>query len=282
MSERVRVFVSYAWEDEAYRGWVQGLARRMVADGVEARLDAWHLKGDIPAFMNAEVRLAAKVLVLASPKYREKVHAMEEGKAVAGVGWELGLIDARRFAGLDRRGKVVVAVTRGTWQGSVPDSLIGLPSIDLQADFEAAYRKMMQALHDQGPRPPAIGGPRDWRDPEPAPVSGPPPGASGGGASGGSSGTTRVWEGAPRSVLADLLASVFDEGGLVRFVEGGPQGTEVGQALPRRVPMSELSWEAASVLERWGLVDAALFERLRERFPGRRGDVDAVAALCLR
>jgi hypothetical protein len=57
----VRVFISYAWEDVNYRRLVKKLATRLRNDGVDARLDAWHLRGTtIPEFMNREVRLASK------------------------------------------------------------------------------------------------------------------------------------------------------------------------------------------------------------------------------
>ena len=65
----VRVFISYAWEDDDYREWVAQLAAQLRKDGVEARLDRWHLQRGqtIPEFMNSEVREADKVLVLCSP-----------------------------------------------------------------------------------------------------------------------------------------------------------------------------------------------------------------------
>jgi menaquinone-dependent protoporphyrinogen IX oxidase len=53
----VRVFISYAWEDGEYRDWVARLASQLCEDGVNARLDRWHLQPGqtIPEFMNSEV-----------------------------------------------------------------------------------------------------------------------------------------------------------------------------------------------------------------------------------
>ncbi|MCH7622876.1 MAG: toll/interleukin-1 receptor domain-containing protein [Nitrospinae bacterium] len=108
----VRVFISYAWEDEEYREWVAQLASQLRGDGVDARLDRWHLQRGqtIPEFMNSEVRLADKVLVLCSPKYQEKVHAMEDGGPSTGVGWESMLLSSAMFA-QDARGKAVIKIT---------------------------------------------------------------------------------------------------------------------------------------------------------------------------
>jgi hypothetical protein len=60
-----RVFLSYAWES-GYREWVSQLATTLRADGIDARIDAWHMRDgqDFPSFMNAEVRSADKVLIL--------------------------------------------------------------------------------------------------------------------------------------------------------------------------------------------------------------------------
>jgi hypothetical protein len=95
----MRVFISYAWENDEYRALVKRLATRLRQDGIDARLDAWHLEGiTIPEFMGREVRNADKVLVVCSPQYREKVHAMEDGKQVTGTGWESMLLNSSIWA----------------------------------------------------------------------------------------------------------------------------------------------------------------------------------------
>ncbi|MCA9467939.1 MAG: toll/interleukin-1 receptor domain-containing protein, partial [Nitrospira sp.] len=112
-SSAVRVFISYAWEDGSdgpYRDWVKDLATRLRQDGVDARLDKWHMQEGqtIPEFMNSEIRLAEKILVVCSPQYQAKVHAKEEGGSVTGSGWESMLVSSAMFTG--ERGAKVVAV----------------------------------------------------------------------------------------------------------------------------------------------------------------------------
>ncbi len=127
----VRVLISYAWEDEAYRDWVAQLATQLRADGVDARLDRWHLEDrTFPEFMNSEVREADKVLVLCSPKYQEKVHAMEDGGPLTGSGWESMLLSSAMFAE-GKRSKVMVALARGQSKESVPSWLQTFPREDL-------------------------------------------------------------------------------------------------------------------------------------------------------
>ena len=114
----VRVFISYAWEDGAYRDWVAQLASQLRVDGVDARLDRWDLQDGqtTPEFMNSEVRQADKVLVLCSPKYQEKVHAMEDGGPSTGSGWESMLLSSAMFT-QDARSKVVRTRTRHMGNG---------------------------------------------------------------------------------------------------------------------------------------------------------------------
>jgi len=120
-----RLFISYAWESEEYCLWVRRLAARFREDGVDARLDHWHLKGtdNIPEFMSREVRLADWVLVLCSPAYQSKVRAAEEGQPVSGVGWETRLLTGRMLG--RSQNKTLAALARGSWAESSPDFLAG-------------------------------------------------------------------------------------------------------------------------------------------------------------
>jgi hypothetical protein len=69
----VRVFVSYAWENDEYRELVKRLAVRLRDDGVDARLDVWHSEGlTIPEFMEREVRQADKSSLCAPLSIAEK------------------------------------------------------------------------------------------------------------------------------------------------------------------------------------------------------------------
>jgi len=157
-----RVFISYAWEDDDYKTWVKRLGTRLRADGIEARLDAWHCRNKtIAEFMNTEVRVADKVLILCSPKYREKVHAMEEGDRMTGSGWEAMLVGSALFAGRIGRAKIVVSLTRGTWETAAPDFLVGLPYFDLTAEerFESQYLGLLRSLRGKEEEAPPVGTP---------------------------------------------------------------------------------------------------------------------------
>jgi hypothetical protein len=156
-----RVFISYAWESDDYRQWVERLATRLRENGIDARLDKWHLQeGSIPDFMNREVRQADKVLVLCSPAYRTKVHQTEDGERVTGSGWEAGLLSSRLFANLEgSRGKGVPILARGSWQEAAPDFLLGEIYIDLSQPehFEEHYTQLLRRLTGQTSQAPPLG-----------------------------------------------------------------------------------------------------------------------------
>jgi hypothetical protein len=161
----MQVFISYAWENDAYRTLVKSLAARLREDGIDARLDAWHLDGlTIPEFMSREVRHADKILVVCSPQYRQKVHAMEDGQRMTGTGWESMLVTSSIWANLSDRRKIIPVLLRGAWNEAAPDVLIGLRYFDLSnmANFEANYRELLRSLTGQNEPAPPLGQPPEF------------------------------------------------------------------------------------------------------------------------
>ena len=155
-----RVFLSYAWEDDDYRLLVKKLAVRLTTDGIEARLDDWHLRGQtIPEFMNSEVRNADKVLIICSPAYRRKVHAMEDQTGISGVGWESMLVTSAIWTRDLSRDRVEVVLLRGEWRDSSPSFLSGFPYLDLTkpAQFEPNYLDLLRRLSGLREGPPKPG-----------------------------------------------------------------------------------------------------------------------------
>jgi len=165
-----RVFISYAWESVDYRRLVKSLATRLRHDGIDARLDAWHLRGiTVPEFMNREVRLANKLLVVCSPQYRGKIHAMEDGRVMTGVGWEAMLINSAVFGSGRRRDQIIPVLLRGSWDESAPSFLRGLPYTDLSNphNFESSYLELLQRLKGHDEEAPQLGPLAPELEPEP-------------------------------------------------------------------------------------------------------------------
>lgn len=85
----LRVFVSYSGTSERHKQWVADLATFLRANGIDARLDQWHLrKGmDLPQWMTNELELAERVVIISDSRYTDRAD-----KRSGGVGWETMLI----------------------------------------------------------------------------------------------------------------------------------------------------------------------------------------------
>jgi hypothetical protein len=159
--EAVRVFISYAWESDEYRTLVKRFAMRLAEDGIDARLDAWHVRSGqtVPEFMSSENRKADKILIVCSPEYRRKAHAMEDGERTTGAGYESMLVSSTLWTGQRSRAEVEVVLLRGSRNESIPDFVSGLEYMDLTdpRGFERNYRELLRRLTGQRERAPERG-----------------------------------------------------------------------------------------------------------------------------
>ena len=85
MTKQPTAFISYSWDSEAHIHWVRALAERLRGDGVVAVLDQWETQpGDaLPAFMEAAIRNNDFVIVVCTPRYKQRSDARQ-----GGVGYE--------------------------------------------------------------------------------------------------------------------------------------------------------------------------------------------------
>lgn len=85
----VRVFISHTSKTEDAIAWVKDLALYLIENGVQARLDKFHLRRgmDLPQWMCNELAMAHKVIVICDESYKQKA----DGR-LGGVGWETMII----------------------------------------------------------------------------------------------------------------------------------------------------------------------------------------------
>lgn len=85
----VRVFISHTSSTPADVEWVKDLALFLIDNGIQARLDRFHLRRgmDLPQWMCNELALAQKVIVVCDEAYKLKA----DGR-LGGVGWETMII----------------------------------------------------------------------------------------------------------------------------------------------------------------------------------------------
>ncbi len=87
--ESVRVFISHTSKTESSVDWVKSLALYLIDQGIQARLDRFHLRRgmDLPQWMCNELAMAKKVVVVCDEAYKQKA----DGR-LGGVGWETMII----------------------------------------------------------------------------------------------------------------------------------------------------------------------------------------------
>jgi len=112
-----RVFVSYSHTSPEHEEWVVALASFLRQNGIDARLDVWHLRRgmDLAQFMTNELTLADRVVLVSDEKYAEKA----DGR-VGGVGWETMIVQGDIARLPPDSTKYVVIVRSGTVDGGLP------------------------------------------------------------------------------------------------------------------------------------------------------------------
>jgi hypothetical protein len=138
-----KVFISYSWEDEDHKTWVKKLATDLRNYGIESRLDAWNLSGGdkLPFFMEKEIRDNDFVLIICTPKYKEK-----SNNRIGGVGYEGDIISAELFNNQNDK-KFILILRKGIWINSAPTNLLGKYYFDLSDDiYSKNYDNMFNDL----------------------------------------------------------------------------------------------------------------------------------------
>jgi TIR domain len=112
-----RVFISYTGTDKENSRWVKTLAEALRANGVDARVDVFHLKPgfDLPQWMTNEVIMADKVLLICDRFYMEKADFKK-----GGVGWETMIIQGDMLAQGDNKQKYIAIVREDAAEKALP------------------------------------------------------------------------------------------------------------------------------------------------------------------
>jgi len=150
----IRVFISYAWDDESHKQWVNDLALRLRRGGLQVILDQWNLKpgSQLALFMEWAVRESDFVLCVCSPRYKQKSDSRS-----GGVGAE-GYIMTAEFFRNPSQGKFIPVLRTGSWEQSAPTWLSGLVYVDFHGNpSEATYKDLLAMLKSSNASAPLAG-----------------------------------------------------------------------------------------------------------------------------
>lgn len=148
-----KAFISYAWEPKRKK-WVKTFATKLRKDAIDCILDQWELlPGDqIPKFMANSVKNSDYVLIICTPKYKEK-----SDRGLGGVGYEGDIMTAEVLNTGNNR-KFIPILREGDWHDSSPTWLSGKLYVDLRKGFKTpAYRNLVLTIHGQQESAPPLG-----------------------------------------------------------------------------------------------------------------------------
>jgi len=143
-----RVFVSYTGLNPANAVWVKALSTRLRSNGVNVRLDAFHLRpgADLPQWMTNEVTQADKVLLVCDRLYMEKADFRK-----GGVGWETMIIQGDMLAQGDNRQKYIALVRENAIDQALPIYMKSKMALAWGADDEInedRFRELLMCIFD--------------------------------------------------------------------------------------------------------------------------------------
>lgn len=159
-----RVFISYSWTSEEFKQQVKTLAKRLVHDGIDVKLDIWELKDGQDKFVFMEQCVTDpdidKVLIICDRGY-----AMKADKRQGGVGDETAIISPEVYGNAEQEKFVPVIMERDA-DGNpyMPAYLKSRMYKDLTGDnYENGYESLVRNIYEApAERKPEIGNRPNW------------------------------------------------------------------------------------------------------------------------
>jgi len=157
--EAIRVFISYTRTNVEHEEKVRDLAVYLRENGIDARLDIWHLRPgmDLPQWMSNELDLADRILIVCNEEYA----ARADGR-IGGVGWEIRLVQGDLLQSQKDNPKKYIPIVFDTVKNAdLPRFLRGVYAINwTKRDKKDAFRtKLLKELYEAYEQAPALGSP---------------------------------------------------------------------------------------------------------------------------
>lgn len=137
-----KIFISYSWDNNEHKEWVNNLAEKLKGEGFDIYLDqCLNIGSNLNNFMNNIPLECDKILVICTPNYTNKANNYSDG-----VGRE-----TRVFEIEENFKKVIPILRRGEkWDSScIPSYLLSKKGIDMRDDIDNSsegYYSLIQSL----------------------------------------------------------------------------------------------------------------------------------------
>ena len=161
--------ISYSWDSDKHKRWVREIATRLRLNGVNVKLDQWHVKPgqSLTQFMEKEIVECDYVIVICTPSYFAK--SLER---LGGVGYEQQIISGNIAAGVSRE-KFIPVVREGEFEPglncAIPPHFSGVFAIDMRKEevIDDSIELLLRTIfEDPVDKIPEIGKAPSWRKQE--------------------------------------------------------------------------------------------------------------------
>ena len=139
----LHVFISYSWDNDEHQKWVMEFAEKLRNNGIDARVDRYLRPGkDLVKFMQDEIRESDIVLVIVTPKYKEK---SESG--IGGASFEKGIISHEIYNNQDTA-KFIPILKEGNFSTACPGFMSGRKGFDFSSTekYNSGFADLLKAL----------------------------------------------------------------------------------------------------------------------------------------
>lgn len=139
-----KAFLSYSHDSLYHKKWVLDLATRLRNNGVESIIDQWSLGpgDDLPHFMEQNLAIADRVLMICTENYVQKANA-----GAGGVGYEKMIVTANLLKRIDSN--KIIPLIRQSGSHVVPTFLQSKVYIDFSREdqIELAFDDLLRSIH---------------------------------------------------------------------------------------------------------------------------------------
>ncbi|WP_269772980.1 toll/interleukin-1 receptor domain-containing protein [Bacillus safensis] len=143
-----QVFISYSWSSEAQKQWVLELAEKLVAkSGVKVILDRWHgvVGHDRFQFMEENIRIADKVLVICDKTYCEKANGRH-----GGVGTETIIITPDVYKDTKQEKFIPISLEEDNGEYLLPEFFKSRFALNMKlGDLDKSYKELERLIWEE-------------------------------------------------------------------------------------------------------------------------------------
>ncbi len=140
-----KVFITYCWEDDTHTAWVHNLSEELQNAGFDVIIDVKQPLGiELNKFMEQTIINADKVLIIATPEYKDRADNRKYG-----VGYETSLITADLIKDQNRI-KFIPIIRKGSKDDCYPTYLgsrKGLPMTE-KDDYTKALKELIDNIEN--------------------------------------------------------------------------------------------------------------------------------------